>query len=332
MKADNTITDIHTDNQLSKEEEQKALDWFDTEEGREYVSQKMSEDFGKMIGEEAAQGVDHPVQSERMKRRFLEHLGNDIKKKKSIKWLQIAAVLFPFLVLSGALTFFANYAGVFSKTEYAELRVPCGEQMQVVLQDGSVVLLNSDSYLRYPKSFDLFSREIQLSGEGFFSVAKDRSRPFILNLNGVAVKVTGTEFNVKAYPDEEWVFVTLTKGNVYLQDQFDKKYSLAEGETAEYNRKSAACLILATKDEAAVTAWRSKSLNFYRTPLKDIIKVLERRYNVRFMVADSTLLENRFTISTGKIQVEDIVKDLEKVSRIRFTPISTDNFSITAVP
>lgn len=329
MKTDNTIIDKYIDIRLSEEEEQRLHDWFEIEGGREYISQKITEDSENLSPEIAQQWVDHPIASERMKERFLEHIRKETQKQQTLKWLRVAAVIVPFVVLCGALTFLVNRSGIFRSPEYAEFNVPYGEQMQVALQDGSVVMLNSGSYLRYPKSFGLFKREVKLSGEGYFSIEKDKKRPFVVDLNGVDIRVTGTEFNVKAYQEENIIFVTLTKGKVYLQDLFNKKYTLVEGETAVYNRESAACQISHTKDESAVTAWRFKSLNFYQTPLKEVVKVLERQYNVQFIAEDPSILEHRFTISTSKRQVEDILKDLEKVSRVRFNSNENGDFVIT---
>ena len=78
-----------------------------------------------------------------------------------------------------------NRTGIFSETEYAEISVPYGEQMRVILQDGSIVHLNSDSRLRYPKQFGLFNRTVELWGEGYFNVARDENRPFKVDLQGV---------------------------------------------------------------------------------------------------------------------------------------------------
>lgn len=326
MKTNDTT---HITAQSPEAEEKKLQDWFDEAGGRAYIAQKIAEDSDHLNDETATASVDHPIPSERMKQHLLASIRNDKQKTSRNYWLRIVAILLPFILLSGAMAFLANRSGVFTPSEYAEFHVPYGEQMQVALQDGSRVMLNSGSTLRYPKSFGLFNREVKLSGEGFFSVTKDTGRPFVIDLNGVTIKVTGTEFNVKAYPDESLIYVTLTEGHVYLQDLFNKKYNLVQGETAEYNRNSAACQISSTKNEAEVTAWRSKSLNFYRTPLKEIIKVLERQYDIRFTTTDSTILTNRFTISTGKTHMEEILKDLEKVSRIRFTPTDKGDYAIS---
>lgn len=328
MKTNDTT---YTSVQPSDTEEKELQDWFENEGGRSYISQKITEDSELLTPEEATTWINHPIASERMKQRLLTTIRNEKQTINRNYRLRIAAIILPFLLLSGATAFLANRTGAFAPSEYAEFHVPYGEQMQVALQDGSLVMLNSGSSLRYPKSFGLFNREVELSGEGFFSISKDTRRPFVVDLGGLNIKVSGTKFNVKAYPDENLIYVTLTEGHVYLQDQLDKKYNLLKGETAEYNRHSAACLISGTKNESEVTAWCTKNLNFYRTPLIEIIRVLERQYDARFTTADSSILKNRFTISTNKRQVEDILKDLEKVSRIRFTQTDKGKYAITNV-
>ena len=119
--------------------------------------------------------------------------------------------------LSVSLFFLANRTGIFSEPEYADINVPYGEQIRVILQDGSIVHLNSDSRLRYPKQFGLFNRTVELWGEGYFNVAKDENRPFKVDLQGVEVRVTGTKFNVKAYSAEPNIWITLDEGGIFSE-------------------------------------------------------------------------------------------------------------------
>jgi len=79
------------------------------------------------------------------------------------------------------------------------------------------------------------------------------------------------------------------------------------------------------------TAWRTKSLNFYRTPLRDIIKTLERQYEVKFNVNDSAILDYRFSISTSKINLEEVLNDLEKVSKVRFKLNEDSKYTISSM-
>lgn len=328
MKIDHTIIDKVLDNNASQEEVREVNRWLDTEEGQNYLSERMEQEAASLTEEDVEKWVEHPIPEAKMKARLLEQL-SPRKKKISVRyrWI-VAAAMIPFLIVSFSIIFIAGRTGLFSPTEYAELTVPCGEQMQVVLQDGTLIQLNSDSRLRYPKRFGLFSRTVELWGEGYFNVAKETSRPFVVDLHSIEVKVTGTKFNVKAYPCEANIYVTLDEGGVLLKDDKDQEYILRPGESADYNRQSGVCRITKPEDSHVNSAWRSNSLNFYLTPLAEIIKVMERQYDVHFIVNDSTLLQHRFTISTNKVNVMDILHDLETVSHIHFKQKEETTFEV----
>lgn len=300
----------------SKKDVKEALGWLATNEGIDYLSERMDKDIANLTEELALKWTNHNIPEERMKTRLLNSI--QAKKRWNIKPWLAAAVLFPFMALVYSLWFVADRSGLLSSEEIAEMRVPYGEQVQVVLQDGSLVHLNSGSVLKYPKRFALFNRKVELKGEGYFQIVKDKDRPFSVDLNGVSVTVTGTQFNVKAYPKESSVLVTLKEGGVYIADTQNKKYHLTPGETATYNRETGSCAITKVEELSDFVGWREKKLNFERTPLKDIIRVLERQYNVEFIVPDSSLLENRFTLSTDKMSIDNLLLDLEMVSHTRF--------------
>ena len=330
MKIDSTIIDRVLNNEASSEEVREVTEWFATDEGTQYLSERIEQEADTLTEQQAEMWVDHPIPEAKMRERFLQEI-SPAKRKGSTHYRWVAAaVMIPFLLLSISVAFLAERAGIFSETEYAELVVPCGEQMRVVLQDGTIVQLNSDTRLRYPKKFGIFNRTVELQGEGYFEVAKEKMRPFIVGLQGVDVKVTGTKFNVKAYAPEASVWVTLDEGSVMLQGAKGKEYPLLPGESAEYNRLSGTCHISRPDNSEQITSWRSNSLNFYLTPLKDIVKVLERQYDVHFIISDSTLLNNRFTLSTTKVNVTDVLNDLEAVSHIAFKETQQGVFEIAA--
>lgn len=312
-----SVIDKVLDNKASAEETREVSRWFATDEGREYLAARLDEEAGGMREAEVERWAPCGIPEDRMKQRFAEGMGRRYRTHRFLRW-PAAAVLVPFLLLGITAWFLADKAGVFSATEYAELAVPCGEQMHVVLQDGTVVHLNSDSRLKYPRKFALFNRKVYLCGEAYFEVAKEKNRPFIVDMEDVDVKVTGTRFNVKAYRAETNVRVTLEEGGVLLKNRAGEEYPLRPGESAEYDRRSGDCRISRSEDVERVLSWRSNSLNFYLTPLRDIIQVLSRQYDVHFAVPDSTLLEHRFTLSTGKVNVADVLHDLEAVSYIDF--------------
>jgi transmembrane sensor len=312
----------------SPDEARQVATWFATDEGQEYFSQRYDRESYLLNEKIIAEWSDHEVPTERMKVRFISHLKMRIR---TFRFRVAAAVIVPFFLLAGAFAFLANRTGVFSDEQLAEFVVPYGEQLNVVLQDGTQVQLNSGSRLQYPKTFGLFSRKVKLTGEAYFSVAKELGRPFIVNLNEINVKVTGTHFNVKAYSEDEKIRVTLEEGSVNIDDNKNNIYPLKIGESAEYDRESGVCTVSKIPEMTLYTAWRTKSLNFYRIPLRDIIKTLERQYEVKFNVKDSAILDYRFSISTSKINLEEVLNDLEKVSKVKFKLNNENKYTISSM-
>lgn len=325
---DPKIIDKVLSKNASSDESRQVAAWFATNEGQEYFSQRYDRESYLLNEKIITEWSDHEIPTDRMKGRFISLLKMRIR---TFRFRVAAAVLIPFLFIAGAFTFVANRTGVFSSEEMAEVIVPYGEQVKVVLQDGTIVQLNSGSHLQYPKSFGLFSRKVKLSGEGYFSVAKEIGRPFVVNLNEINVKVTGTKFNAKAYPDDNKISVSIEEGHVNIIDKKNNVYPLKVGESADYNLISGICTVKKVEDMTLHTAWRTKSLNFYRTPLKEILKTLERQYEVQFSVNDSSLLNYKFSISTSRVNVSDILMDLEKVSKIKFQQDERNIYKVSSL-
>jgi len=300
----------------STEEARQVAAWFATDEGQEYFLQRYDRESYLLNEKIIEEWLDQEIPTVQMKNRFLSQVN---LRMRTFRFRIAAAAIIPFLLLVGAFTFVVSRSGVFQSKEMAEFVVPYGEQLNVVLQDGTQVQLNSGSRLQYPKNFGLFSRKVKLTGEAYFSVVKERTRPFEVDLNDIKVRVTGTHFNVEAYSDDNKIRIALEEGSVNIADNKNHNYPLKVGQSAEYDRLSCTCSIKEVSDMTLHTAWRTKSLNFYRTPLKDIIKTLERQYEVQFFVKDSSLLNSKFSISTSKINIDEIITDLQKVSRIKFT-------------
>lgn len=328
MKIDIEIIEKVLNDKATLEEAKMVAEWFTDEEGQELLSQYITNELEELTEEKAATWLDHSVPERRMKARFMSQI-KQVKKKRFRQRLMMVAVVVPFLFLGMAVTFLGDRAGLFSESKYIEVSAPFGEHLQVILQDGTLVLLNSNTKLRYPQKFGLFNRTVELSGEGYFDVAKMRSTPFIVDLKGVKVEVTGTKFDVKSYADDQKVWVTLEEGRVQLKDNKSLEYSLVPGEQVEYDRSSGKCSVKQIENFKEVTAWKDNSLNFYLTPLNDILKVLERQYDTHFIVNDSSLLNSRFTLSTTNVNVDDVLKDLEIVSYIAFNKMNDGAYEVT---
>mgnify|MGYP004685861025 FL=1 len=306
------------DNLASAEEAREVANWFSTDEGQEYLSARMFDDWKRMS---EADRCAAPQDNDETQVRMMERLRYGIRqeKKRGRAGIIIAASLAVPLVLAlSSLVFLTAKMKLFTPVMYSNVEVPVGERMQVLLSDGTSVMLNSMSKLTYPSRFGLFSRRVKLDGEAYFSVAKDAGRPFTVESDNLDVKVTGTRFNIKAYRDEP-VKVTLDEGSVLLDDHRHLNYSLKPGESAEYNGITGDCRISRPIDMEPVSSWRENRQCFSMALLDEVLHTLERQYGVSFDVKDPKVLDGRFTLSfPNSTPIEDVLKDIEAVSYVSF--------------
>lgn len=292
----------------------KALDFISTNEGAAALGELIQHDIDN-ADESFIKAWTADVPDE-LRNRFYSWL-NDRHVGKSRWWL-VAAVVVPFILLASVTFFFANKAGVLSPMEYVEIVADKGRHIQVALSDGTVVELNSESRLRYPKRFALFSREVELSGEAYFTVAKDKTSPFKLSVGDISVNVTGTKFNVDAYDEEPCINILLDEGAVTVVTPKDN-IQMRPSQYASYNKTIKECSIKKCDDNLQPTAWRKNILNFHMTPLRDILNKISRERNINFTVKDSSLLESRFTLCSKNEYTWQILHDIEEVSNVNFT-------------
>lgn len=278
--------------------------------------------------QEGAAGAASAFAQEQMEERLMVWIGKGRRNNWRL-YLRRVAVWLLFALLGGAAVYFWERTVMVGGGEYAEVRTATGERLQVAFQDGSVVLLNAQSSLRYPINFGHRQRKVELTGEACFQVKRGDKRPFVVEAGGLEVEVLGTRFDVKAYPEEE-VLVTLEEGAVRLSDHKLLNYRLKPGDQAIYNRITGNCSIMRPRDMMAVTAWQKQKLYFYLTPLEEILKTLERQFGVTFRVPNRAVLKNRFTVSAPTLQMEDILKDIEAVSYIRFQPMEQGGYEVVS--
>lgn len=180
------------------------------------------------------------------------------------------------------------------KEEYNILSTPIGGEYNLILSDGTKVYLNSGSQLRFPNKFiSKNKREVELIGEAYFEVKKDKTRPFHVNTPQSTIKVLGTEFNVCCYKEDYFEQTTLTKGLVEILNE-NSIYTLTPGKQLEsYSNQS----IVSVRDVEVLlyTSWKEGLFRFNNIPLSELTVKLERWYNVKFQFKDSYCENLRFT-------------------------------------
>ena len=176
------------------------------------------------------------------------------------------------------------------ETVYNTMHTPKGRQFALVLPDGSRVWLNSASSLRYPTVFGGSERKVEISGEAYFEVAKDASKPFRVSVNDKAeIEVVGTHFNVNAYEGENSIKTTLLEGTVSMATGMNDSPSsvvLKPGQQAELDATEGAgpaaqsIKVVDDVDLSSVMAWKDGLFNFEGMELTEVMKQLERWYDI----------------------------------------------------
>ena len=259
--------------------------------------------------------MDHTIPSEKMYHQIQKNISRKQIKRTCFR---VAAILIPVIFLIGLYLQINSRVDLFGTTEYEEIRVAKGERIQMMFQDGTRVYINSDSWLKYPKKFGLSKREVFLVGEAYFVVAKNKKRPFIVNLNGPSVHVLGTSFDVQAYPENKDIVICLDEGHVNLTLSSAKEYPLLPGEKLIYNKESDQCRIIKNDHSKQVSMWKDNVISFKDTPLTEVVKVLNRWYNVNFKIEDEQASKYVYTLTSDNTILEKVLQDLEKIAPVKF--------------
>ena len=294
-----------------------------------------------------------PNTTEYSETNILDHLHHKIKIEEAVflnksnvfkAITRYAAIFILAFSFSGVLFFYAGKNRVTKpKQSFSEIIVPLGSRAQFSLPDGTTVTLNAGSKLKYDNRFGLTERVVHLEGEGYFKVAKDASKPFTVKTLYLNVFALGTEFNVKAYPDDKTIETTLVEGTVEIESitdkenaemhvlkpnqklTFFKKDSTIVDETAPIKGKtenikqpvpeqklvSIPKLVTENVNIEPVISWKENRWIFEKESLSQIAVDLERKFDVQIKFESDRLKAFRFT---GIIISEPIEQVLEVMS------------------
>lgn len=259
-------------------------------------------------------------------------------------FVRYAAVIILTVSLSGMLFYNLGKAVVkVPEAGMSELVVPLGSKADITLSDGTTVTLNAGSRLKFDNTFGISNRVVQLEGEGFFKVAKDAERPFLVKTSHLNVHALGTSFNVKAYPGEKTIETTLIEGSVKVEEIIDgrppdamvlspnqkltfyKKDSVMVDESVIKKENTAGTLkkdqgpkplkiqnsITENINVEPVISWKENRWIFEKQSLLQIAVDLERKFDVKIEFKSERLKNFRFT---GTILAEPIEQVLEVMS------------------
>ncbi|MFZ4102306.1 MAG: FecR family protein [Sphingobacterium thalpophilum] len=203
------------------------------------------------------------------------------------------------------------------------IQTPKGGKYQIRLPDGSKVWLNSASTLSYPTTFAGNERKVQLKGEAYFEISPNKNVPFRVESENQIVEVLGTHFNINSYDDEDYVKTTLLEGSVKVilssnPNEVSKTRLLKPGEQS-LTKSSQSGIRIENVDTEKAVAWKNGYFKFRNTPIKEIMREIERWYDVE-LVYEGKIPSDEFTgFISNDVKISAVLKIMEESGGVRFT-------------
>lgn len=291
---DEKVLDKYIRGEATQEERNQVVEWMDADEEhvREVMALRKLHDVVVMNQvEEADNRAAKPAKRHVLWRKMFPEA------------LKVAAMLL--LVLG------IQFLMKKEETGSQNLYVPAGQRAELTLPDGSKVWLNSRTRLTYPLTF-AETREVELDGEAYFTVARNEGHSFVVKTQGMEVRVLGTEFNVKAYAGANEMQVDLLKGSVELGG------NALDGASCrmfpkERVRIAGGKLEKSLIDDYDYFKWTEGLICFRQEPVASIFKKLELYYNVRIVVDKKNFLNELYS---GKFRTEDGVEQVLRILQL----------------
>lgn len=201
---------------------------------------------------------------------------------------------------------------------YNTIETPRGRQFQLVLEDGTKVWLNAASSIHFPVVFDGDERRVDITGEAYFEVAKNKQKPFRVGVSGTIVEVLGTHFNINSYADEASVNTTLLEGSVKVINGNDQKI-LSPGQQAQVNAKGELRFLKSVNTDEVV-AWKNNFFSFNNADIKRLMRQLSRWYDVDIVFKGENTDSVTFNGDISRtVNLSTVLKMLELTGEVVFS-------------
>jgi transmembrane sensor len=294
--------------ETSQAESQIVTDWENASEENRMELNSLRQAWNLMDSTSSHSNINIEEEWEVHQKKFIEKEAGKIIPLRRI--LNIAAAI---LIGLGIISYVVKFTSTKTiKTQIAQTR-------EFVLPDGSKVTLNAQSKLSYKKDYNHTIREVHLKGEGFFEVAKNPEKPFIIHVENAEIKVLGTSFNVRAYRNMDKIEVTVKEGTVSVRDNKieSKKVIITAGDRADFDKKSDTIEKQVNSDRNYIS-WKTREIVFENDSLSTIIQTLENVYHRNIVLGNPEL--GKCTVSTtfNNKEFSTVIEVLETTLDIKF--------------
>lgn len=303
-----------------------TMAWFASEEGKKFLLENIHDDLNNAFEQKESFDLSD---SKHIDMEYDKIIGKMKFRKRTNFIFKVAAVMIPLIILVTLFYQVDKQVDLFGTSNYDVVYVPKGEKRQIIFSDGTTAYLNANTTIEYPTKFSWGKRTIKLSGEAYFVVTSNKNRPFVIDLSGAEINVLGTSFNVKAYEEDEDIDVTLDNGRINFVSNFDNKaYNLVPGDLLVYNKETNECVITSSENSENLSAWKEQKLIFKNETMSEMLKKLERWYDVSFLVKDDSAYNYTFTFTSNNPHLENVLSDIEKISPVRFEMVKPKIYQI----
>ena len=225
-----------------------------------------------------------------------------------------AVALIVLMAVSAAIYFRSNQPNMI---QYAEIGALRGQKASVTLPDGTKITLNSESTLKYSTNYNQSDRAVELVGEAYFEVAKNKKIPFVVKAGKLEIEAKGTAFNIKAYPTDNSISTTLTEGKIEVKTPVDV-LNMIPNERMEYNNTDQTFRKLTLTDAVGSIGWLNDELSFENATLAEVVANFSRIYNIDIQFASESIKEQRFTGKINNNSLLSVLRIISLTSPIRF--------------
>ena len=303
---------------LSGELSPDELSFFQEELRRDPAKQKLLDEYRHIWeGASPEQSYDMDAEWALMQEKLP---GFETKSRPTLLFYtyRIAAVLVVGLVLSFSWIYVSRMTGF-------ERVVAENQAMEGILEDGTSVIVNRHSSLKYRKSFDHETRKVYLSGEAWFDVARDTTMPFVVDAGAALVRVLGTSFNVNAYKQNPTVEITVESGLVALSAKEDEKdlIVMKAGSGGSYHKSHRELKLIPAADPNSIS-WKTRELFFQEATLQEVSELLNSVYDVNIVIMSQELASCPITVAFNDQTIEAILNVLERTLDLQVTRVEDE--------
>ena len=299
----------------STEKEQKALLNWIRQDNHLSEFQAIKKEWKNQIIHETIPS-DYQESWNNLQNTIFGHMQSNLHRtQRALRFFRYAALLVLLIAIPSMVYFFSQTSSDRLLT-YTTVSADLGQISKVLLPDSSVIWINSGSSIRYNNEFSATNRNIELIGEAYFKVQKNKDLPMLVNSSDLLVKVVGTEFCISAFPEENSTMVILESGKVELTSLTDSNFrqEMSPGEMLSFNKEKKECTITTVNTEL-YTSWKDGLINVYNLPLSELIVKLERRYNQKFMI-DEAIKDLPYTFTIKNENLNSILNLMEKITPV----------------